>query len=54
MNDQENKELEDLKKENLKLKEDINKWKDSWFSQREIIGRLGYDNLPASYKKQEN
>jgi hypothetical protein len=41
--------LEDLKKENKKLKLEIKFWKDKWLSQREIIGRLGYDNIPDIY-----
>jgi len=45
--------MKELKKENKKLKQDVKKWNDRWFSQREIIGWLGYNNLPDSYKDKD-
>jgi hypothetical protein len=43
-------EVKVLKKEIENLKLEILKWKQAWFVQRDIIGDLGYNTIPQSYK----
>ena len=39
------KEYDDLKRDNAKLREDVHLWKEAWHDYRAIVGRLGLANL---------